>query len=144
MGKEDSDFDRNRRTYPVLGSLREPVIEPLAFSQGIFATYHWETEDGAHTFLYLTLSMDPDRGFAIARTNIDSEEVKGQGDALWGYIGATLQDFSNRGFLGLSPCPIIHEVTPNEHSQRLPISDPGYTPTPDGMKFRGLFLPEIA
>jgi len=126
----------------ILGTLKEPFVQPLLGGNGISATYHWETKDQRHTFLHLIISKRPDKRFGIARTNIDSEEVKGQGDALWTFLRKKIQEYSNRGLTGNDPFPIIHEVRANKHSVRLPSSDSRYIQSDDRMTFYGLYLPE--
>lgn len=125
----------------VAGKLRTPITMPLAWSEGIQTTYHWEAEDDRSIFVHLKLAKVDGSDFYVARTNIDSAEVRGQGEALWSFIGATLQEYSDAGVGKSGPTPIIHAVHANEYSQRLPETDPRYTPTVDDYTYQGIYLP---
>lgn len=127
---------------PVQGTLREPIIERSP-AGGVSATYHWEAPAG-HTFLYLNFTSFPSEGLAVARSNVDSDDIRGQGDALWAFLDSRLQEFSDQGLLGNDPCPIVHEVVPNDYSRRLPAADPRYIESDDRTKYYGFYLPNQA
>jgi hypothetical protein len=134
-----SETSRSALTRPeqIEGTLQEPLTVPLGNGEGFLITYHWESEEGEHTFLHLTVRHHPGSPFAIARSNIDSEEIRGQGDALWTFLGNSLQEMSTTQDMN-----IVHEVHANEHSLRLPAEDPRYHPSPDGTAFLGIYSPQ--
>lgn len=121
----------------IAGTLRDPLVRPLSTGDGEQITYHWATEDNRHTFLYASFRRDPSHAVELASTNVDSEDVRGQGDAIWSFLGRTLQDRSNK-----TGVRIIHEVHPNGYSRRLPEADPRYLTLDQGQTFLGLYEPQ--
>lgn len=120
----------------IAGTLHEPLVRRLSTGDGEQITYHWGTEDNRHTYVHLTLRRHPNQPVELATTNVDSEDVKGQGNALWTFVGDTLQARSDERGVG-----IIHEVHPNDYSRRLPEADPRYITLDEGQTFLGLYVP---
>jgi hypothetical protein len=118
----------------IAGVLREPIVQSIGPDQ-LSVNYHWETPDDKHTYLHLLLRKSPDDPFGVAHANIDSSDVKGQGDALWDFLGDQLQDVSDRGHF-----PVYHDVNANDYSRRLPEADPRYVRI-DENRYRGVFTP---
>jgi len=52
----------------------------------------------------------------LVQSNIDSSEVKGQGDKLWYFMTKKITQISQSGILDKEILPILHEVHPNEYS----------------------------
>lgn len=109
-------------------------MQPIGDDQ-LGISYHWETPDDKHTYLHLTPRKSPDEPFAIAHANMDSEDIRGQGDALWSFLSTQLQDVSNRGNF-----TVYHDVDTNNYSRRLPEADPRYEEVGEN-KYRGAYNP---
>jgi hypothetical protein len=122
------------RPPEIEGILQEPRICP-AGPVGLSISYHWETADNRHTYLHLLLNKSPDDQFGLARANIDSEDIRGQGGALWVFLGDQLQALSDR-----SNFPIIHRVKPNDYSRHFPEADPRYVQASE-REFYGVYTP---
>jgi hypothetical protein len=139
MTQHSTETSTNRaQATEIAGTLKTPLVRELATGDGEQVTYHWATEDGRHTFAYLTFRRAPDHAAEMASSNIDSEDVRGQGNALWNFVGNAIQGRSNDQAI-----PIIHEVKPNDYSRRLPESDPRYVTVDNGQTYLGLYRPEL-
>jgi hypothetical protein len=64
--------------------------------------------------------------YIFAKTNLDSEEVRGQGKYLWNFLISQLNHFSLYGYEKMDPNPLLHEVSPNKYSKKLVTSSLGY------------------
>lgn len=117
------------------GVLREPILQPIGDDQ-LSISYHWEASDDRHTYLNLLLRKSPDDPYGVVHTNIDSEDIKGQGDALWTFIGDQVQKLSNQGNF-----VIRDEVDVNDYSRRLPATDPRYVQVAEN-KYVGVYTPQ--
>jgi hypothetical protein len=128
------DLLAQEKSGGIAGVLREPLVLPNGPDQ-LNISYHWETDDDRHTYLYIHLHKLPEEQFVVARVNIDSEEIKGQGDALWTFIGEQLQAVSDRGNL-----TVYDEIDTNPYSRRFPENDPKYVKV-DEDKYVGTYTP---
>jgi|GEM_PF-5602254 len=132
----NTTLKEREKTEPpeVAGTLGEPVVQQLSPDQ-LLVNYNWRTLNDKNIYLHLVLQKSPDSKVGVAHTNFDSEEVRGQGSALWRFAGSQLQAMSDQGNF-----PIIHEVDTHEFSRHLPMSDPRYHQVTEN-QFRGVFEP---
>lgn len=107
-----------------------PSIREEQHGDTIMRSYHWETVDKRHIFLYLTLSLkhSTDHGsYLLAQSNIDSSEVKQQGPALWAFLQGELSTLAAKGIGDTGSIGVMHEMSPNQYSSKYVENNPLYT-----------------
>jgi len=122
-----------------------PRITDVIIDNSIVRTYLWDTGDKRNVFLYLTLTpkqSDQNGSYLIARANLDSSDIKGQGVHLWQFLKSQLKSISHKGIKDVPPVPVLHEVRPNIYSRKIIEQDTDYIRKGD--LFYCLYSPQTA
>lgn len=123
--KQEIKYDRETN---YIDKITPSIVDQMK-SDACSITFRWELPDKRNIFLYIFLSIKLDhsgRKFILAKTNMDSSSVKGQGKHLWHFLLATLEYISQNGYKNLRPHPLLHEVLPNAYALHLVENSEGY------------------
>jgi len=103
-------------------SLSDPQERIDQVDQDCFiVSYHWTNEQNQHTFLYLNFTKKTlaDGQIFLVQSNVDSSEVKGQGQQLWLFMVDKIDQIAKKGINNQPPLPIVLEIHPNQYSRHL-------------------------
>lgn len=107
-----------------------PKIRDVVTGDSMIRTYMWETPNNdKKIFLYLTLNLsqsNQNEYYFKAGANLDSSDIKGQGNYLWGFLKSQLNLIAQNGINDVPPIPVLHEVHPNKFSLKIVEKDPDY------------------
>lgn len=119
------DHDREKNYIEEIKPKVSDKKKPGAYN----ISYHWALEDGRHIFLYVffSLKLDSDnKPYLLAKTNIDSEDVRGQGAHIIKFLTNELMKINQKGYKSMNAMRIIHMAQPNEHAEKYFVDNPDY------------------
>lgn len=122
--KQTFELDRTQNYIEQITPRQSDLLKPGGYN----VSFHWELSDGRNIFLYAFLNVEYDekgKPFIKAKSNLSSEEVRGQGKYLWEYLTSFLSTVAKSGYKKIPPLPVVHIAMPNTHSMYLVKSD-GY------------------
>lgn len=123
-----NSYEIDRRTNYI--DTITPTLNDLLKSSGYNLFYHWKLPDNRDIFLYIFLNEKVDENgnsYIEAKSNLDSQDVRGQGRHLWNFLLKTLSYIAKHGYKGLASQPVQHIANPNEFALEIVKNSPGYT-----------------
>lgn len=126
MSNHEYDIDRSTNYIDTIVPSCTDILKPNGYN----LSYHWQLQDGRSIYLYIFLNiMENNEGqtYILAKTNLDSEEVRGQGLYLWNFLQRKLTEISHAGYKQISKQTLLHIAKPNEYAEKIVRSTKGYT-----------------